>query len=111
MNNSLEFSTYDEFSDGSSIWTEISGYNELNPNVPGDAVYALVDTTHGVSTTGNYILRHEAGSYYATQVSGDASAGFYKDGYSEQSTTLTDITGLTAEGNLPAPDAVQTGRN
>ena len=44
MNNSLEFSTYDQYSDGTCLWTEISGYSELKPYVDGDTVYALIYT-------------------------------------------------------------------
>ena len=79
LNNSLEFSTYDEFSNGSSIWTEISGYNELNPYVDGDAVYALVDTTHGVGVLEITYFVRKLALIMQLRLVATLRTGFYKD--------------------------------
>ena len=109
LSNKLDFSTYD---DSGTEWIEISGYNELNPKTEGDLVYYLTSSNHGVSDDGFYIIRHEtaamSNSYFATRVGGNATDGYYPDGNSEQSTSITDIANLTSSGRMPDPDAIET---
>ena len=107
MANELEFSSYE---DGDS-WVEVSGYNEIHQNSSKD-VYYLDSSTHGVSTSGNYTLREDMGTYYATEVGGgyDQYTPYYEYSGYEYSTNLTGTDGLTSIGSVTAQAVIANAR-